>query len=642
MRKSMKILFYVSAIMFLGSKARCTDYSGSDIEGIESIVADINDPNEGWRIDANLRIDAVRKADMEILVVDEQSGLGVADMELDVQLIRHQFQFGGIVDAIRLNGAHASVSEEFYKETFLNMGFNVAGFNNALKPKITGQHRYLPASFAWFESHQIPVHGGTLFRGGYSNLSATVRAAFDLYASDPTEQNRQNLADTIEIEIRDWTSRWDVIDWGVLNEPRGKHDIMDILGNEAIIGWFHFAEESKVNPDAVLYLNENRIISDTADGILTDKINTYMNTVDYLLDNNAPLTGFGLQSRYGSMLSADTIYQRLQLFEVYGLPIYATECEMKSSIATELEKAQMTERVMTVYFSHYLVDAIYCWTIFPNRNNPGLRREILDINGVPNLRGKVWLYLLKNHWMTDETLVTDQTGRAALRGFKGDYSVTISFPDGRQESVAISLDQDASYQISLNGNGQQPGVVKKITVESQVSASQDDGYASSDQLQSLDGDTLKVGSSALSQPPYHVSGMVFTNLDIPQGAEITSARLKVRSHNSGLTETAHCVIEAEATDHAASFDSSRHIGSLLTTGTSVDWILQAPWSADTWYESPDIAGVIQEVIDRPDWSAGNSLAILCRSIDEGGYRDISSFDRDNDSAPMLEIIYRSE
>jgi hypothetical protein len=444
-----KILLIVSLLISFEMHAFCADYSGSDTEGIETIVASIINPSKSWRIAANERIDQIRKADMSILVDDQQTGLPVQDAEVSILLVRHRFRFGGGVDSVRLNGADSLVSAQLYKETYLNMGFNTGGFGNALKPKITGLHKYLPNSLAWFEEHGISVRGHTIFRAGYDNLSAFVRNAYDRYLSNPTEQNRQNLADTIEVELRGWASRWNVINWGVLNEPRGKHEIMDVLGNEAMIGWFRFVQESKVDPNAVLYLNENRIISDPAEGIMTDKIRIYMDTVDYLLNNNAPLTGLGLQSRFASMLSADTIYQRLQLFEAYGLPIEATEFEMKWDIETELDRAIMTERVMTVYFSHPLVRMIYCATVFPNRRHPEYGREMVDIRGNPKLRGKIWLYLTKLHWTTKKTLFADELGRVSLRAFKGDYVVSVRAPGRAAQLFDLSLDDDTSFVINL-------------------------------------------------------------------------------------------------------------------------------------------------------------------------------------------------
>jgi hypothetical protein len=79
------------------------------------------------------------------------------------------------------------------------------------------------------------------------------------------------------------------------------------------------------------------------------------------------------------------------------------------------------------------------------------------------------------------------------------------------------------------------------------------------------------------------------------------------------------------------------------TSASINWDHHEPWIANTWYESPDIADVIQEIIDRTGWSTNNSLTILYNSRDkEGGYRNFSSYDRGGDLAPKLEITYTPE
>jgi len=183
-------------------------------------------------------------------------------------------------------------------------------------------------------------------------------------------------------------------------------------------------------------------------------------------------------------------------------------------------------------------------------------------------------------------------------------------------------------------------VIKLETIEYQLSSSEDDGYASNDDLRNLSGDFLRVGRSEFSDLPYYVSGMIFKDINIPRGTEIISARLKIQSYDSSLTDIVYGKIAAEAADDAAGFSAFHSMGTLTMTNTSVDWDLNEPWLANTWYTSPDITGVIQEVINRDGWQPNNSLTILYSTrVREGGYRDFSSYDRSSDSAPTLEITY---
>jgi len=213
------------------------------------------------------------------------------------------------------------------------------------------------------------------------------------------------------------------------------------------------------------------------------------------------------------------------------------------------------------------------------------------------------------------------------------------------------LDRDQNYywridEVEANGTMIHKGNVWSFTVinietmEYQVSSGQDDGYASNENLQNTDIDYLKFGFSSFAQPPYYMSGMVFRNLNIRKGTEIISAHLKVQSYNSQLSNVVYGEIQAEAADNATGFVGSINISSLDKTISSIDWDIDEAWSEDTLYSSPDIAGVIQEVINRGGWSEGNSLAILYSTRkNEGGYRNISSFDRGSDYAPILEITY---
>jgi len=237
----------------------------------------------------------------------------------------------------------------------------------------------------------------------------------------------------------------------------------------------------------------------------------------------------------------------------------------------------------------------------------------------------------------DEADILDQSG--IYRGRCSDPSY-----------VTEQLDPDGTYywridEVEADGETIHKGdvwsftVVDRITVEYQVSSSEDDAYATNQNLQSVDAEYLKVGSSTFANPPYYMSGMVFRNVTVPRDAEIVSAHLKIRSYNSRLTGSVYGVIEAEAADDSAAFDNYRYIDSLSTTVNSVIWDHDEPWLEDTWYDSPDLVDVIQEVINREGWSAGNSLAILYSTRSEGDYRNFSSYDRGGSFAPKLEITY---
>jgi len=152
--------------------------------------------------------------------------------------------------------------------------------------------------------------------------------------------------------------------------------------------------------------------------------------------------------------------------------------------------------------------------------------------------------------------------------------------------------------------------------------------------QSVDESVLLVGQYA--------AGMRFRGVKIPQGALIKSATLKIRSCSSGLTGSLEGVLYAEAADNSEDF-GARKISQLTKTETSVSWIWEAdaPWTASTWYDSPDIAGLVQEVVDRDGWKSDNAMVIVywTRSY-AGSDRKIWAYDGNAAHAAKLVITYQ--
>jgi len=181
-------------------------------------------------------------------------------------------------------------------------------------------------------------------------------------------------------------------------------------------------------------------------------------------------------------------------------------------------------------------------------------------------------------------------------------------------------------------------VVKEITVEYQVMDSADDAVSSiPGTSQGLTDKWLGVGM--------HAAGMRFRTIKIPQGATINRASLKICAHPNGLTAAFQGVVKGEAADNPAAFaTTSRIVGQLTTTAASKDWkwTQDNPWTANTWYESADISPVVQEIVNRPGWAAGNSLVIIYTTtqLTWGDERRFWAFDGEQWKAAKLVITYQ--
>jgi len=118
---------------------------------------------------------------------------------------------------------------------------------------------------------------------------------------------------------------------------------------------------------------------------------------------------------------------------------------------------------------------------------------------------------------------------------------------------------------------------------------------------SLADSSIEIGRPVAGEK--NIAGFHFENLNIPQGALITSAKLEFRS-DADNHSIANFVISAEDVDHATVF-----------TGTDGDITARTPaavtqpWSPEGWitdedYTSEDISNVVQQITDRANWCGG--------------------------------------
>jgi len=180
-----------------------------------------------------------------------------------------------------------------------------------------------------------------------------------------------------------------------------------------------------------------------------------------------------------------------------------------------------------------------------------------------------------------------------------------------------------------------PAGVPAGVIEVRVSARSDDAEESSS-------GSVKLGSSDLQlvrESSDQTVGMRFRGLAIPQGSVITKAfvqfQVDEKKNKSGLL-----AIQAEAIDDAPTFRSARkNISTRARTAASVAWS-PPRWmkvrAAGADQRTPDIAAVIQEVVDRPGWAGGNSVVIV---ITGTGKRVAESFNGAPAAAPLLHVEY---
>lgn len=120
---------------------------------------------------------------------------------------------------------------------------------------------------------------------------------------------------------------------------------------------------------------------------------------------------------------------------------------------------------------------------------------------------------------------------------------------------------------------------------------------------------------------YYQAGYIFTTVPIPQGATIISASISVLAHKGLGTrgDTVNWKIVGMDTDNiVASWSVNYRPGTGGVPGRDPETTAKVDWDrtgfvANTRYTSPDIASIIQEIVDRPGWVFDNNLAIVIRN-----------------------------
>ena len=134
-------------------------------------------------------------------------------------------------------------------------------------------------------------------------------------------------------------------------------------------------------------------------------------------------------------------------------------------------------------------------------------------------------------------------------------------------------------------------------------------------------------------------GIRFEGIAIPRGTTITGAYLQFTVDETATISPCNLTITAQAADNPPAFTTAAaDISSRPTTAASVTWNDIPAWTTvgETGPDqrSPNLAAVLQEVIDRPGFTAGNAVVFI---ITGTGKRVAESCDGSPSTAAALHI-----
>jgi hypothetical protein len=141
-------------------------------------------------------------------------------------------------------------------------------------------------------------------------------------------------------------------------------------------------------------------------------------------------------------------------------------------------------------------------------------------------------------------------------------------------------------------------------------------------------------------------GIRFDGISIPKGVIIDSAFIQFATKGDKAPVSGTATIRAELSANSSTFTSTiNNISARPTSSTSVIW----PGSTDaSWgtccannvgpaQRTPNIASLVQAVIDQSAWSTGNAVTLIMNGT---GVRNAQSFNGSATFAPRLLVFYR--
>ncbi len=219
------------------------------------------------------------------------------------------------------------------------------------------------------------------------------------------------------------------------------------------------------------------------------------------------------------------------------------------------------------------------------------------------------------------------------------YSINWTMPaNGSYVLTAWATDNDGYHNISDNVTI----FVGDIDITASIATSSDDAEEDiSDGNMGLSSSDLEMITEDNSWPipnDDQIVGLRFTNLNLPQGANIISSYIQFHADedNSG---TSSLTIKGQLSPDPTTFTSTDYdISSRPKTTASVNWSPNGWTSGDqsTDQQTPSLNAIITELVNQPSWQVGNPMAFI---IEGTGTRVATSYDGIDIFAPTLHLKF---
>ncbi len=407
-------------------------------------------PGQKWRKDAIDRIEKIRKGDFNVVVLDK-NGNPVKDAEVELDMFEHEFEFGVAFKGTLATDEkyqkaaasmfNAGVDEGYMKWQWYENGsdgtngheYRALSQNMVKKAKELGIRYYRGHSLMW--DIEITPSGNRMVP---QDVGDATREGNREYVQKRSTEYIQRIMNDFVGELTDWDA---------VNETATRDNEMQTAcgGYELQKLWWDTAR--KTEPGIPLYYNEDIF----AGGIGNkDKVwQNYFDVLDKMKEAKIEYDGLGIQCHMDKAdYTLDVIMDAFSRIKEYGKQLRVTE--YSCSVEDEILQANYTRDFMLLAFSEEMNKSFISWNFVDGMSFQNYSNYMYsDYTLKP--AGKVYQDLVYNKWWTkDAKATTDATGKSTVRGYYGDYDVTVT-ANGKtiKETVSFHKGYDNTLYITI-------------------------------------------------------------------------------------------------------------------------------------------------------------------------------------------------
>ncbi len=389
------------------------------------------DPNVPWRTAAKARIEASRKAALNISVVGANNS-AVKGAVVTVRQLSTPFNWATSAQPSDLVGGPrrtegVTPQERQRYRSAIRANFNSASMQNELKWPDWEDDRVTPIrALKWFADNGLRTRGHNLV---WPNDTPDFLLPTDVRdpATPPATVAKRALDHIAELAGR---LKGQIPEWDVVNEPYSNTylagriafpplitESSGRLGNKAIADWFKAAR--RADPDSKLFLNEFTIF-ERLEPLKRDYTRALVQSIQA---QGGPVDGVGFQVHFAA--SAPVIAdmdESVRLFD--PLVKYFSATEFDSVTLDQKLQADVLEDVATYVFSQPKFLTFQIWGFWDGIQDDG-NGPLFARDFTLKPAGQRWQSLTRQVWRTNVRGTTDAAGRYSTRAFLGKYRISV-------------------------------------------------------------------------------------------------------------------------------------------------------------------------------------------------------------------------